>query len=114
MLTPLEQGSLIATPSADARSIMCYQLPGAITKDGQPILGGTDIDQWDREFIALIYPKLKPRPKATQGEAGKKKAARKSAAKKTVAKRKLSAKAKTARLRRRAPAKRTRAMRRRR
>jgi len=89
VLTPLEQSSLLATPSADARSIMCYQLPGAVTRDGQPILGGADIDKWDREFIALIYPKLKARP-------AKKKPAKKKA------------------VRSRAPAKRARIVRRRR
>jgi len=98
VLTPLEQSSLIGTASADARSIMCYQLPGAITKDGQPILGGTDIDAWDREFVALIYPRLKAKPQATRKPAKK--------AKKKVAKKRA--------IRRRAPAKKTRAMRRRR
>ena len=98
VLTPLEQSSLIGTASADARSIMCYQLPGAITKDGQPILGGNDIDAWDREFVALIYPKLKAKPQTTRKPAKK--------AKKKVAKKRA--------IRRRAPAKKTRAMRRRR
>jgi hypothetical protein len=98
VLTPLEQSSLIGTASADARSIMCYQLPGAITKDGQPILGGTDIDAWDREFVALIYPKLKAKPQATRKPA--KKASRKVAKKRAI--------------RRRAPAKRARIVRRRR
>ena len=95
VLTPLEQGSLMGTPSADARSIMCYQLPGVVTKDGQPILGGTDIDAWDREFVALIYPRLKTKP------ASKKKVAKKKAARKTVAKRKVTATTKTAAVRRR-------------
>lgn len=63
VLTPLEESSLIGTASSDARSIMCYQIPGEITRDGRPILGGTDIDKWDREFIALIYPRIKPQPK---------------------------------------------------
>jgi hypothetical protein len=64
VLTPLEKSSLIATASADARSIMCYQLPGEITKDGKPILGGTDIDAWDYDFISLIYPRPKPAPRS--------------------------------------------------
>lgn len=69
VLTPLETSSLIGTASADARSIMCYQLPGEITKDGKPILGGKDIDAWDYEFIALIYPRSKaaPRRRAPKG-----------------------------------------------
>lgn len=118
VLTPLEESSLIGTASTDARSIMCYQLPGEITKDGEPILGGTDIDAWDREFIALIYPRIeskpKPEPKPTRKKkrttrrkpsskkkvpsrtpvkktAAKKTAAKKTAAKKT-AKRKSAAK----------------------
>lgn len=36
---------------------MCYQLPGSITKDGNPIIGGTEIDSWDYGFIGQIYPK---------------------------------------------------------
>jgi hypothetical protein len=57
VLTPLEDGSLIATSHADPNSIMCYQIPGTITKDGQPILGGIDIDESDFQFMASIYPK---------------------------------------------------------
>ncbi|HEV3166831.1 MAG TPA: M12 family metallopeptidase [Isosphaeraceae bacterium] len=56
VLTPLEESSLLGTPHADANSIMCYQLPGTITKDGQPIIGGLDIDDDDYDFIATIYP----------------------------------------------------------
>jgi hypothetical protein len=37
---------------------MCYQIPGSITKDGQPIVGGLDIDPSDFTFAATIYPKL--------------------------------------------------------
>ena len=58
VLTPLDEASLMGTP-ADQTSIMCYQLPGSITKDGQPIVGGTDIDQTDYAFAAKIYPKLR-------------------------------------------------------
>jgi hypothetical protein len=36
---------------------MCYQLPGEITKDGKPILGGLDIDKTDKSFAGSIYPK---------------------------------------------------------
>jgi hypothetical protein len=105
VLTPLEESSLIGTASSDARSIMCYQLPGEITKDGEPILGGTDIDAWDREFIALIYPRTKrrkkPAPKRQAASKKKsvvsrkpaKKAAKKTAAKKAP-KRKSAAKTK--------------------
>jgi hypothetical protein len=57
VLTPIEESQLIATPHADPNSIMCYQIPGAITKDGQPIVGGLDIDDSDFAFAAQIYPK---------------------------------------------------------
>jgi hypothetical protein len=56
VLTPLEESSLLSTP-ADQDSIMCYQLPGSITTDGQPIRGGIDINPTDYAFIGGIYPK---------------------------------------------------------
>ncbi len=62
VLTPLEESSLLATAHADPESIMCYQIPGSITKDGEPILGGTDIDKQDYAFVAKIYPKPRSRP----------------------------------------------------
>jgi hypothetical protein len=65
VLTPLSKGSLIATDHADPRSIMCYQIPGTITKNGQPIIGGTDIVASDRSFIAKIYPAAKKPGKTT-------------------------------------------------
>jgi hypothetical protein len=39
---------------------MCYQLPGSITRNGQPILGGVDINQTDFEFVGRIYPRSGP------------------------------------------------------
>jgi hypothetical protein len=36
---------------------MCYQIPGSLTKDGKPIVGGKDIDAKDRAFAANVYPK---------------------------------------------------------
>jgi hypothetical protein len=56
VLTPLGDDSIFGTPS-DVTSIMCYQLPGEITKNGRPIPGGLDIDQSDFEFAGRIYPK---------------------------------------------------------
>jgi len=56
VLTPLDEKSLMATPP-DQTSIMCYQLPGSITRDGKPILGGTDINATDYAFAARLYPK---------------------------------------------------------
>lgn len=57
VLTPIEESSLVGTVPPDPYSIMCYQIPGTITKDGQPIVGGLDIDATDYAFAAKIYPK---------------------------------------------------------
>lgn len=56
VLTPLSEASLMATPP-DQTSIMCYQLPGAITKDSKPITGGTNINATDCRFAGKIYPR---------------------------------------------------------
>jgi hypothetical protein len=58
VLTPIEESSLRGTANADPKSIMCYQIPGVITKSGKPIVGGLDIDKSDFDFMATIYPKL--------------------------------------------------------
>lgn len=55
VLTPLDDRTIMSTPP-DQTSIMCYQLPGSITKDGKPILGGTDINATDFGFAGKIYP----------------------------------------------------------
>ena len=57
VLTPLEESSITGTTRADSASIMCYHIPGSITKDGNPIVGGRDISSSDYEFVAQIYPK---------------------------------------------------------
>lgn len=62
VLTPIEESSLIGTDQADPRSIMCYQIPGSITKNGKPIVGGLDIDVSDFAFAARIYPKTGSAP----------------------------------------------------
>ena len=56
VLTPLDEASIMSTP-ADETSIMCYQLPGSITRDGRPIVGGTDINASDYAFVGRIYPR---------------------------------------------------------
>jgi Astacin (Peptidase family M12A) len=56
VLTPIEESSLLGTAHADPRSIMCYQIPGSITKNGKPIIGGTDIDKRDFAMAASFYP----------------------------------------------------------
>jgi hypothetical protein len=55
VLTPLDERSIMSTP-ADQTSIMCYQLPGEITRDGRNIVGGADINGTDRTFARRIYP----------------------------------------------------------
>ena len=57
VLTPLSAGSYTGTPP-DQDSIMCYQLPGSITKDGLPIRGGRDIDGTDYRFAGKVYPRI--------------------------------------------------------
>jgi Astacin (Peptidase family M12A) len=57
ILTSLDERSLMSTPP-DQTSIMCYQLPGSITYDGEPILGGTDINANDYAFAGTIYPNV--------------------------------------------------------
>jgi hypothetical protein len=57
VLTPLEEKSIMGTAAADPTSIMCYQIPGKITKDGKAIAGGCDINANDFRFAASIYPK---------------------------------------------------------
>jgi hypothetical protein len=57
VLTPLSTTSIYGT-AADQTSIMCYQLPGSITRDGRPITGGVDINATDYAFAGSIYPKL--------------------------------------------------------
>ncbi|MGQ0698815.1 MAG: CHAT domain-containing protein [Panacagrimonas sp.] len=57
VLTPLKTRSLMGTTESDPLSIMCYQIPGEITKDGKDIPGGEDINGNDHAFAARIYPK---------------------------------------------------------
>lgn len=57
VLTPLEEASILGTSVTDQTSIMCYQIEGTLTIDGEPILGGTDINDLDHQFAASVYPK---------------------------------------------------------
>jgi hypothetical protein len=57
VLTPLKTRSLMGTTESDPLSIMCYQIPAEITKDGKEIAGGTDINATDHAFAAQVYPK---------------------------------------------------------
>lgn len=72
VLTPLSEASLMGTPHADQDSIMCYQLPGSITTDGQPIRGGLDINDIDKAFAAKLYPQhVAPPPPPAPPHSGK-------------------------------------------
>jgi hypothetical protein len=62
VLTPLAEASIMATPDADEASIMTYSLPGIITRDGRPIIGGKDIEEQDAAFVGKIYPKAPAPP----------------------------------------------------
>jgi len=86
VLTPISESSLMGTALSDQNSIMCYQLPGTITKNGKPIIGGMDIDKSDFTFMATIYPKLAHSPVKAKAAKGSKKTAKKKAAKKKTAK----------------------------
>lgn len=86
VLTPIEESSLIGTMTSDSNSIMCYQLPGSITKNGKPIVGGKDIDKSDSKFMGSIYPK--PVVSKTTSKKASKKTSKKATAKKRKASRK--------------------------
>ncbi len=66
VLTPLDERSLMSTP-VDVESIMAYQLPGSIMKDGIAVPGGSDIDPSDGTFMASVYPKEVVVPPPTSG-----------------------------------------------
>ena len=57
VLTPIEELSLMYPTAPDRFSIMCYQIPGVVTKSGELIPGGTDIDELDYHYAGKIYPK---------------------------------------------------------
>jgi len=57
VLTPLARASIMGTRESDPLSVMCYQIPAAITKDGKAIRGGKDINRKDFAFAAAVYPK---------------------------------------------------------
>jgi hypothetical protein len=112
VLSPLNQRTIVGTP-VDQTSIMCYQLPGSITRDGKPILGGTRINETDYRFAAVIYPlpqratggarskraakKSKPRKKSTRRKSTRRTAAKKSAAKKRTPARRATKRTKSKR-----------------
>lgn len=72
VLTPLSARSIMGTTEADPLSIMCYEIPAAITKNRKAIRGGNDINPKDYDFAATIYPKTKAKSpvKRTADSAG--------------------------------------------
>jgi hypothetical protein len=69
VLTPLRDSTLATSGSADPHSIMCYEIPGEITIDGKPIVGGVNIDATDHAFAAKVYPKRKAAAKKKKKKA---------------------------------------------
>lgn len=57
VLTPLSKRSIMGTAESDPHSVMCYQIPAEITKNGKAIPGGSDITATDYAFAGRIYPK---------------------------------------------------------
>lgn len=57
VLTPIEDSTIPMHTETDQTSIMTYQLPGSITTNGQPVVGGSKINDLDGAFAAKIYPK---------------------------------------------------------
>jgi hypothetical protein len=86
VLTPLEEASIMGTENTDQTSIMCYQLPGNITTNHQPIIGGIDINPLDAAFMGTMYPP----PAAPVTPSGKGKARKKTTTKKKTAARKAA------------------------
>ncbi len=56
VLTPQDESAIFFKTAPDPNSIMCYQIPGSITIDHQPIAGGTEIDDNDYNLIGFLYP----------------------------------------------------------
>jgi hypothetical protein len=61
VLTAIPENQLLPTSSVeDETSVMTYQLPGSITNDGQPIRGGSGINETDYKVAAKTYPVSTP------------------------------------------------------
>lgn len=58
VLTPLPESQITGTSHPRANSIMCYQLPGEIMKDGKDVPGGLEIDIVDHDLARKLYPCL--------------------------------------------------------
>jgi hypothetical protein len=70
VLTPLSESAIFGT-APDQTSIACYWIPAECTKDGKPILGGSDLSEQDKAFAAKTWPKgggVEPPPATDQVE----------------------------------------------
>lgn len=62
IFTPPPQGSIMASPDADERSIMCYGFPASLTVSGVPIPGGDRLTDVDKKYVGQFYPLAVPPP----------------------------------------------------
>lgn len=62
VLRAIDEKALLTPTPEDEQSVMCYALPGEITLDGRPIVGGVDIDPGDARYAAAIYPSVSAPP----------------------------------------------------
>lgn len=67
VLTPLEHGSRLGCAAPSHVSVMSIQVPGHITRDGRPIVGGLDIHPVDGEVVAALYPGRQRSPGRVSG-----------------------------------------------
>ncbi len=56
VLSALTDPSLLTGGAPDPDSVMCYFIPGSITTDGVPILGGGKPSAGDIAFVKRLYP----------------------------------------------------------
>lgn len=56
VLTPIPQSKLISTRMPDPFSIMMYNFPASLTRDGRAIPGGSNITDLDAKMAASLYP----------------------------------------------------------
>jgi hypothetical protein len=56
VLTPIGDLSGYLASPVEETSIMEYQLPGSIMKDGRPVIGGSRITARDGQYMAKAYP----------------------------------------------------------
>lgn len=68
ILTPIEESSILSGEPADELSLMAYQFPGSLTRDGRPIPGGMDFSELDKKVAAKIYPLVVNPPPPTDGK----------------------------------------------